>query len=189
MSPEALGCTQSSAKCVLSWECRTWTHRGGVSQDLLDQPWDVTRRVWLSSEICWVRDCCLLAYVLSHFIRVWLFATPWTIAHQAPLPMEFSRQEYWSGLPFPPSGDLPDPVMEPASFMSPALPGEFFTCSATWEILLSPWRAYSNCQQETGRDWLLFLLIWSLTCLLFTFFSPLWLPPKLHFPRLSILPP
>ena len=44
--------------------------------------------------------------VLSH---VWLFATPWTVAHQAPLSMEFSRQEYWSGLPFSSPGDLPDP--------------------------------------------------------------------------------
>ena len=44
-----------------------------------------------------------------------LFATQWTIAHQAPLSMEFSRQEYWSGLPFPSPGDLPDPEMEPRS--------------------------------------------------------------------------
>ena len=50
--------------------------------------------------------------LLSH---VWLFATPWTIAHQAPPSMEFSRQEYWSGLPFPSPGDLPDPGMEPGS--------------------------------------------------------------------------
>ena len=47
-------------------------------------------------------------------------ATPWTIAHQAPLFMEFSRQEYWSGLPFPP-GDLPDPGIEPMSLVSSAL--------------------------------------------------------------------
>ena len=44
-----------------------------------------------------------------------LFATPWPIAHQAPLLMEFSRQEYWSGLPFPSPGDLPDPGIEPRS--------------------------------------------------------------------------
>ena len=44
--------------------------------------------------------------------RVWLFATPWTIARQAPLSMGFSRQEYWSGLPFPSPGDLPDPGIE-----------------------------------------------------------------------------
>ena len=49
-------------------------------------------------------------------------ATPWTVAHQAPLSMEFSRQEYWSGLPFP--GALPDPEIEP---LSPALADGFFT--------------------------------------------------------------
>ena len=64
-----------------------------------------------------------------------LFATLWTVAHQAPLSMKFSRQEYWSGLPFPPPGDLPDPGIEPASLISPALPGGFFTTSATWEVL------------------------------------------------------
>ena len=47
--------------------------------------------------------------------RVQLFATPWTVAHQAPLSMGFSRQEYWSGLPFPSPGDLPDPGIEPRS--------------------------------------------------------------------------
>ena len=48
--------------------------------------------------------------LLSH---VRLFATPWTVAYQAPPSMEFSRQEYWSGLPFPSPGDLPDPGIEP----------------------------------------------------------------------------
>ena len=53
--------------------------------------------------------------------------TPWTVACQAPLPMEFSRQEYWSGVPFPSPGDLPNPGIEPASLVSPALAGGFFT--------------------------------------------------------------
>ena len=47
--------------------------------------------------------------------RVRLFATPWTVAHQVPLSMGFSRQEYWSGLPFPSPGNLPDPEIEPGS--------------------------------------------------------------------------
>ena len=47
--------------------------------------------------------------------RVQLFATPWTVAYQAPLSMGFSRQEYWSGLPFPSPGDLPDPGIQPGS--------------------------------------------------------------------------
>ena len=53
--------------------------------------------------------------------RVRLFATPWTVAYQAPQSMEFSRQEYWSGLPFPSPGDLPNPGIEPGS---PVLPAE-----------------------------------------------------------------
>ena len=53
--------------------------------------------------------------------RVWLFVTPWTVACQAPLPMAFSRQEYWSGLPRVPLGDLPHPGIKPASLLSPAL--------------------------------------------------------------------
>ena len=64
--------------------------------------------------------------VLSHSV-VFDFATPWTIAHQAPLFMELSRQEYWNGLPFPTPGDLPDPGMESASLVCPALAGGFFT--------------------------------------------------------------
>ena len=57
----------------------------------------------------------------------------WTLAHQALLSMGFSRQEYWSGLLCTPLGDLPNPGIELASLMSPALAGGFFTTSATWE--------------------------------------------------------
>ena len=53
--------------------------------------------------------------------------TPWTVACQAPLSMGFARQEYWSGLPSPPPGDLLDPGIIPASLVSPALAGEFFS--------------------------------------------------------------
>ena len=51
--------------------------------------------------------------VCSSLSHAQLFERPWTVAHKAPLPMEFSRQEYWSGLPCPPSGDLPNPGIEP----------------------------------------------------------------------------
>ena len=71
---------------------------------------------------------------------VQLFATPWNVAHQASLAMEFSRQEYWSGSPCPPPGDLPESGTEPVSLVSPALAGKFFTTSATWE---APW--YVEC--------------------------------------------
>ena len=56
--------------------------------------------------------------------RIRLFVTPWTVAHQAPLPMGFSRQEYWSGLPFPSPGNLPNPGIEPGS---PALQADALT--------------------------------------------------------------
>ena len=74
--------------------------------------------------------------MLSHLSRVQLFATPWTVANQAPLSMGFSRQESWSGLPCLPLGDLPDPGTELASLTSPAMAGGFSITSATWEALV-----------------------------------------------------
>ena len=65
-----------------------------------------------------------------------LFVAPWTVTHQAPLSMGFPRQEYWSGLPFPSPGNLPDPGIESTSLAPPALAGGFFITSATWE---APW--------------------------------------------------
>ena len=62
---------------------------------------------WMRTQVC--------ACMLSCFSLVWLFETPWTVAHQTPLSMGFPRQEYWSGLPFPSPGDLLNPGIEPAS--------------------------------------------------------------------------
>ena len=62
--------------------------------------------------------------VLDH---IQLFAAPWTAAHQAPLSMEFSRQEHWSRLPFPSPEDLPDPWIELVSLVSPVLAGSLLT--------------------------------------------------------------
>ena len=64
------------------------------------------------------------------------FATPWTAACQPPLSMRFSRQEYWSGLPFPSPGHLPNWGIEPTSFMSPAFAGRFFTAAPPWKPYL-----------------------------------------------------
>ena len=69
--------------------------------------YDVKERTWKPK----LPDACML----SPFSRVRLFATPWTVARQAALSLGFSRQEYWSGLPFPPSGDLPDPGIKSGS--------------------------------------------------------------------------
>ena len=75
---------------------------------------------YISSDIIGMNVCAML----SCFSFVWLFVTPWTIAHQAPLFMEFSRQVTWSGLPFPSPGHLPDQGIEPILH---ALSGIFFT--------------------------------------------------------------
>ena len=78
----------------------------------------------------------------AELLQLSLFATLWTVAHQAPLSMGFSRQEYWNGLPCSPPGDLPDPGIEPMSIISPAFAGRFFTTSTTWEdwnLEMSSW--------------------------------------------------
>ena len=87
--------------------------------------------------------------VLIRFSRIRLFATLWTIAQQAPLSMDFSRPEHWSGLPCPPPGDLPDPGIKPAFLMSPALAGRFFTASATWE---APELTYYHIKSSLNID-------------------------------------
>ena len=80
------------------------------------------------------RACaCVWVCVPSCFSCVWLFATPWIIAHQALLSMGFSRQDHWSRLPCLPPRDLPNPGIQPVSLMSPVLEGRFFTSSTTWE--------------------------------------------------------
>ena len=101
-----------------------------------ETPWAVVREsvsecVCESEREC-VRVCvsvcvCLIPSVMSDS------ETPWAVARLAPLSMGFSRREYCSGWPCPPPGDLPHPGIEPASLMSPALTGRFFTTSATWE--------------------------------------------------------
>ena len=75
-------------------------------------------------------DLCVLSCV-------WLFATPWTVAHQAPLSMGFPSKNTRVGLPFPPPGDLPDRGIKPMSLASPALAGGLFTTSAIWYLILN----------------------------------------------------
>ena len=81
----------------------------------------------LAWRIPWTEPWWATVYGVTEWLsRVLLFATPWTVAYQAPRSMGFSRQEYWSGLPFPSSGDLPNPGMEPGSpaLQTDALPSE-----------------------------------------------------------------
>ena len=96
-----------------------------------------------------VRERGMLYAMLNHFSRVQVFVTPWTVAHQVPLSMGFSKQEYWSGLPCPSPRGLLDSGMKPSSLMSPALAGEFFITSAIWEAR----RLYSEVK-SLSRVWL-----------------------------------
>ena len=89
------------------------------------------------------------AWVLSH---VRLFPTPWAVAHQAPLSMRFPRQEYWSGLPFPSPGDLPDLEIEPTSLASPALPGGFFTTAPPGKTFIAIWGKEKKQRKETSKS-------------------------------------
>ena len=68
--------------------------------------------------LLWIRVTIVRVLCAQSLCWVQLFVTPWTVALQAPLSMGFSRQESWSGLPFPPPGDLPDPGTEPVSHVS-----------------------------------------------------------------------
>ena len=97
--------------------------------------------IWL---IYWLGFCCA---VLSRFSCVRLFAVLWTIAHQVALSMGFSRQEYWSGLPCPHPGDLPDPGIEPVSLTSPALVGgkpEFCYIKLNAILQATSWHMFSE---------------------------------------------
>ena len=77
------------------------------------------------------------------------FVTPWTVAYQAPLSMGFSRQEYWSGLPFPPPEDIPNPGIKP---VSPALAGRFFTAEPPGKPFMNSHSAFLLNHITSRRD-------------------------------------
>ena len=81
--------------------------------------------------------------------RVQPFVAPWTVARPAPLSMGFSRQESWSGWPFPLPGDLPNPGIEPMSPVSPALAGRFFTTEPPGKL----YRRASRPQKAKRKHW------------------------------------
>ena len=97
---------------------------------------------------------CVHAQLLSH---AQFFKTLWTVAHQAPLSMGFSRQEYQSGLPFPPPGNLPNPGIKPASPVAPLLAGGFFTTEPTGK----PLRAFMNIFKMTSTLQANTLWVWT----------------------------
>ena len=103
---------------VLAWRI-PWTEEPGGLRSLESQR---VRHNWATNTHKILYVCvCTCTCVQRHFSHAQLFVTLWTIAHQAPLSMGFSRQEYWSGLPCSPPGNLPDPGIRPASLMSSAL--------------------------------------------------------------------
>ena len=102
-------------------------------QQLLAGVLSHSRHVQFCATLWTVVHQALLSTGFSRHVQ--FYVTLWTVVHQALLSTGFSRQEYWSGLPRPPLGDLPDPGIKPMSLMSPELAGRFFTTSATWEAL------------------------------------------------------
>ena len=101
---------------------------------------------------------CVCVCILSCFSHVQFFVTQWTVACQAPLSMGFYRQEYWSGLPFPSPGDLPNPGIEPRSLPSPALAGGFFTTTPRKPIIcISEITDIDNCWRNHNCKLFLFL--------------------------------
>ena len=96
---------------------------------------------------------CMHSCMLCHFSRVWLFATLWTIGHQAPLSMGFSSQEYQGVLPCLPPGNLLNLGMEPASLTSYALAAGFFTSSTTWKALCWVYK-YLHTSTWTGHRYI-----------------------------------
>ena len=99
----------------------------------------------------------------SHLVMSDSFVTSWTVAHQAPLSMEFSRQEYWSGLPSSPLGHLPNPRMKPVSPASPALSGGLFPTEPPGkppahvvhlklDVLLPKWSTWKFAKGKLGVE-------------------------------------
>ena len=108
------------------------------------QEWQPPNFVWLVLFFIVLSLNVLLRACMPRSFRcVWLFMTQWTVAHQAPLSVGFSRQEYWSGLPFPPPGNLPHPGIEPTSLLSSTLAIEFFTLVPPAKPVISSYTFYS----------------------------------------------
>ena len=111
-----------------------WSEDSFRDTDMFENPWFSPGRERPSFSLRRNQSppfqCLVLSWCASESEKCqslsWLCVTPWTVAHQAPLSMGFSRQEYWSGLPWPPPGDLPNPGMEPGSpaWQMDSLPSE-----------------------------------------------------------------
>ena len=105
-------------------------------------------QTWLPKPLPVVGRVLLCVFVCA---QSWFFVTLWTVAHHAPLSLGFSRQEYWSGLPFPNPWNFPDPGIEPTSLTSPALANGFFTTNTAWE---APRKWHPNTETYFQEDYL-----------------------------------
>ena len=101
---------------------RDWTLISGIGRffttELPRKFFYVIIRYWIQFPVLYSRILLFIYFIyecVKSLSRVWLFSTPWTVAYQVPPSMGFSRQEYWSGLPFPSPGDLPNSGIEPRS--------------------------------------------------------------------------
>ena len=117
-----------SMKSFISWN--HLSHLSFLSSPLFPPVFPALLYISLSVSTC-MHVC---AQLFSH---AWLSVIPWTIARQTPLSMEFSRQEYWSGLPFHSPGDLSDSGIKLVALASPSLAGRFFTTIVIWEAYIN----------------------------------------------------
>ena len=101
-------------------------------------------------KLCSSGGSIVIAFVFmsSYWVVSDSFATPWIVAHQAPLSMGFSKQEYWTGLPFPTPGDLPNPGIKP---VSPALQANFLSTEQSGKLLDLEWERHNLRGQFTDR--------------------------------------
>ena len=122
------------------WYAHTHVHKCPDSIALfIEKPWE-----WhhANNTVILLIDFVYTCAMLRHSAVSDSSVTLWNVAHQAPLSMGFPRQEYWSGLPFPPRGDLSGPGIKPVSPMSPALADGFFPTSTTGQALVYPYHEY-----------------------------------------------
>ena len=132
--------------------------------------------------LCAMTWMCIRVCLHSFFSRVQLFVTPWTVVSQPPLSMGFSRQQYWSGWPCPPPGDLPDSRIETLSLISPALPVDCLSSEPPGKSLNEPNRLKFICWNPNPKHddicW------WSLEEMLKSWGNPHeWKQPLIRGPR------
>ena len=108
---------RTQVSCIADGFFTIWVTREACVSFWCTAKWFSYTYIYMCVYMCMYTCMC----ACSDFSPVWLFATLWTVAHQALLSPGFSKQKYWSGLPCPPPGDLPDPGIEPESTVSPAL--------------------------------------------------------------------